>query len=218
MRTAKTRVEPVQAQLRGEILSGGLVPGSKLPLAEIASRLQASVGVVREALIRLTSEGLVVAEPQLGFRVAAVSEKDLHELIDTRLVVECEAFRSAIIHGSVDWESDVIGAYHRLHRVERDADGERNKDAWVTAHRDFHETLLAGCPNSRLVAVAMSLRDAAELYRSASVSAMTEADEVRRDAEHLALRDAATGRDLAGGPELLGEHIRMTARYLDGAS
>jgi len=214
--TAKTRVEPVQAQLRGEILSGVVAPGSKLPLAEIAGRLQASVGVVREALIRLTSEGLVVAEPQLGFRVAAVSEKDLHELIDTRLVVECEAFRSAIAHGSVDWESDVIGAYHRLHRIERDSNGERNKDAWVSAHRAFHETLLAGCPNRRLVAVAMSLRDAAELYRSASVTVMTAEDEARRDAEHIALRDAATARDLVRGPELLADHIRMTARYFDG--
>lgn len=216
MSTAKTRVEPVQAQLRGEILSGVVAPGSKLPLAEIAGRLQASVGVVREALIRLTSEGLVVAEPQLGFRVAAVSEKDLHELIDTRLVVECEAFRSAIAHGSVDWESDVIGAYHRLHRIERDSNGERNKDAWVSAHRAFHETLLAGCPNRRLVAVAMSLRDAAELYRSASVTVMTAEDEARRDAEHIALRDAATARDLVRGPELLADHIRMTARYFDG--
>ncbi len=216
MSTAKTRVEPVQAQLRGEILSGVVAPASKLPLAEIAGRLQASVGVVREALIRLTSEGLVVAEPQLGFRVAAVSEKDLHELIDTRLVVECEAFRSAIAHGSVDWESDVIGAYHRLHHIERDSDGERNKDAWVSAHRAFHETLLAGCPNRRLVAVAMSLRDAAELYRSASVTVMTAEDEARRDAEHIALRDAATARDLVRGPELLGDHIRMTARYFDG--
>lgn len=214
MTSPKTRVEPVQKQLRGEILAGRLQPGSKLLLAELAERFGISVGVMREALIRLTTEGLVTAEPQLGFRVVSVSEEDLRELIEARLLIECDVFRSAIEHGSVEWEVEVITAYHRMHRVELDPDGNRNEEAWVAAHREFHRALLSGCPNRRLVSVAMSLRDAAELYRSTGVSAMTEDQLRRRDEEHLALRNAAVERDAENGPRLLGEHLLLTARFI----
>lgn len=200
--------------MRGEILAGRLQPGSKLLLAELAERFGISVGVMREALIRLTTEGLVTAEPQLGFRVVSVSEEDLRELIEARLLIECDVFRSAIEHGSVEWEVEVITAYHRMHRVELDPDGNRNEEAWVAAHREFHRALLSGCPNRRLVSVAMSLRDAAELYRSTGVSAMTEDQLRRRDEEHLALRNAAVERDAENGPRLLGEHLLLTARFI----
>lgn len=209
----KTRVEPVQKKLRGEILSGHLMPGSKLPLAELAERFGISVGVMREALIRLTTEGLVVAEPQLGFRVVSVSDEDLQELLEARLLIECEVFRSAIENGSVEWEIEVIAAYHRMQRVELDPEGNRNEEAWVAAHREFHRALLSGCPNRRLVSVAMSLRDAAELYRTTSVQAMADDHSKRRDEEHLMLRDAAVERDATRGPKLLGDHLLGTARY-----
>lgn len=208
-------MEPVEARLRSEILAGRAAPGSKLRLAELAARLEVSTGVVREALIRLAAGGLVDAEPQLGFRVASVSDSDLRDLIEARLVIECSAFESAIEHGDVEWEGRVISAYHHLSRVEHSADAGRTGDAWVASHRSFHEALISGCPNRRLISVSMSLRDAAELYRASSVGGMTPADAEQRDQEHLALRDAAIDRDLENGPALLRDHIRMTARYFN---
>lgn len=211
--SAPTRVEPVRARLRDEVLTGKLAPGAKLRLADLAERLGVSVGVVREALIRLTAEGLVVAEPQLGFRVIPVSAKDLDDLVGARLVVECETFRSAMTHGDHEWEGAVIAAYHRLQRIQEQTDSGRTGEGWVAGHRFFHMTLLSGCPNQRLVAASMSLRDGAELYRTSSVKTMSAADAKRRDAEHLALRDAAVGRDIERGVALLGEHIKLTANY-----
>lgn len=199
--------------MRAEILAGALKPGEKLRLAELAARTGASISVVREALIRLASEGLVVAEPQLGFRVVPVSAKDLDDLIGARLVVECETFRSAMTHGTHGWEGEVIAAYHRLRRSEQGEHVGRNEEKWVAAHRSFHEALLAGCPNQRLVAASMSLRDAAELYRASSVSTMSPRDAEQRDAEHASLRDAAVEHNIEGGVALLGAHIRMTATY-----
>ncbi|MET4783053.1 GntR family transcriptional regulator [Glaciihabitans sp. UYNi722] len=215
MSIPRTRVEPVQEQLRSEILSGVLTPGTKLPLAELAARLGTSIGSVREALIRLGSEGLVVAAPQLGFRVTPVSEQDLRDLIETRCVLEGETFRRAIEDGSLEWESAVTAAYHRLDRTQHDIDGQRNDASWVSSHRQFHEALIEGCANHRLIVVTMQLRDAAELYRSSSVGAMSPEQSAQRDREHFALRNAALTRDALGGPEILREHIRMTAHYFN---
>lgn len=213
MTEAKTRVEPIRARLRSEILSGALAPGSKLGLSAVASRMGATMGVAREALLRLASEGMVVSEPQQGFRVTPVSERDLRDLVETRCVVECEAFRQSIRRGGLAWEGDVIAAYHRLSRLEQGAGSPRDHAAWVDSHRHFHEVLLAACDNARLTAVSMTLRDAAELYRAASVGVMTPAQCEERDREHLALRDAAVQRDELQGSELLEAHIRRTAQY-----
>ena len=211
----KTRVERVQVLLRAEILAGRIAPGSKLPLTELAAQTDATVGVVREALIRLVSEGLVVSEPQLGFRVMPTTAADLRDLVDARRLVECEAFGQAIEFGSLAWESRVMAAYHHLERTEHIVSADsRTDEAWVESHRKFHEALLEGCPNARLIAVAMQLRDAAELYRSFSVQEMTPADRETRDREHLALRNAAITRNAAEGRELLSKHIIATADRL----
>ena len=56
--------------LRGDLLACRILPGSRLKIQELCSRLSVSLGAIREALSRLSSESLVIAEPQRGFRVA----------------------------------------------------------------------------------------------------------------------------------------------------
>ena len=52
--------------LRADLLACRIPPGKKLKIQELCDRLSVSLGAIREALSRLTSEGLVVAEPQRG--------------------------------------------------------------------------------------------------------------------------------------------------------
>lgn len=209
----KTLVERVYVDLRGDILAGRLSPGAKLPLAELVARYEATMGVVREALLRLATEGLVASEPQVGFRVTPITVTDLQELTDARCLVEGEAFRLAIVNGDLDWEARVIATHHRLSRVPQ-MDGDdpnRISDEWAQVHAEFHEALLSGCGNSRLLTVALSWRDTAELYRRWSV-----ANENARDvaAEHAQLRDACISRDPDLGVESLRNHITLTTSLL----
>lgn len=66
----RTRTDDVHARLRADILSGRLLPGQRLKFPDLAARYEASVGVIREALIRLAERGLVRSEAHLGFQVA----------------------------------------------------------------------------------------------------------------------------------------------------
>ncbi len=52
-------------------------PGAALPFARLKDDYAASMGVLREALMRLTAEGLTVNQPQFGFRVISLSIEDL---------------------------------------------------------------------------------------------------------------------------------------------
>ncbi len=91
--------ETVYETLRAEILACRLLPGRKLKIRELCGRFGVSLGAVREALSRLTAEGLVVAETQRSFQVAPVSAADLADLTRLRVDIEGLALRWAIAAG-----------------------------------------------------------------------------------------------------------------------
>ena len=172
------------------------------------------MGVVREVLTRLTAEGLVESEPQYGFRVVPLSVADLKHLTDARAAIETLALGQAVEHGGVPWESEVLAAHHRLEHTPQMAaeDPRRLSDEWTAAHAGYHHALLVGCPNPRLLGIAESLRDAAELYRRWSVPLAN----THRDfaGEHRAILNAVLMHDAAAAIAALAAHIQATTNVL----
>lgn len=212
---ATTRTAQVYGQLRADILAGVLQPGARLPFAELSARYQSSTSAIREGLQRLVEQGLVTSEPQLGFRVATLSIADLQDLTIARCEIEGLALRYSIEHGDLAWEAGVVAAWHTLERTplgSAAADGHALAHDWSSAHAAFHESLIAGCPNRRILATASSLRAAAELYRHWS----WRADGFDRDvvAEHQSLVDAVLQRAAERAIESLHDHLTTTTRLL----
>ncbi|MEU6603159.1 GntR family transcriptional regulator [Streptomyces flaveolus] len=212
--SSSTRVDRVFAEIRADILAGRSRPGTRLRLADLVKRHEASMGVVREALSRISSQGLVENEPQHGFRVVAISQKDLRHLTDARCSIEVLVLRQAIEHGDLTWEGEVLAAHHTLSRVpEMDRnDPERLSEEWTGAHAAFHAALLRGCPNPRLLDIAASLRDSAELYRRWSVPLGHDGRDIA--GEHRALLEAVLERDAERAALELTKHIRHTTQVL----
>jgi DNA-binding GntR family transcriptional regulator len=204
----------VYAELRADILGGRQRPGARLPFAELTARYGASMGVVREALSRLAAEGLVESEPQFGFRVVPLSIADLQHLTAARAAIETLVLGQAVEHGGVSWEADVLAAHHRLERTLQRAedDPSRLSDAWTVAHAAYHHALLAGCPNPRLLAIADSLRDSAELYRRWSVPLAHGHRDIA--GEHRAILDAVLAHDPDAATAALAAHIQRTTNVL----
>lgn len=209
-----TRAERVHRELRADILAGRQRPGSRLPFAELSTRYGVSMGVAREALTRLTAEGLVESQPQHGFLVKQLSVADLKDLTGARCAIETLVLREAIEHGGLAWESEALASHHRMTRTPQMAadDPDRVTEEWAAAHAAYHLALLSGCPNPRLLAVAASLRDSAELYRRWSVP-LGQGD---RDiaAEHRALLDAVLAREGTEATRVLTAHIHHTTDLL----
>jgi len=211
----------VFADVRAEILSGVYPPGSKLSPKTIAAGAGVSLSVVREALTRLAEQGLVVAEPQLGFSVVSLDLDDVRDINRVRILIEGAAFRDAIEHADVEYEARVLASHHRLARTQVWADGEGKtvNEEWARAHAQFHSALLSASPSPRLRDLADGLRETAELFRRWSGSFT--AGQGRRDvaAEHEGLMQAAIARDADLAVELLADHINKTtdllARYVE---
>ncbi len=70
MKLAATLQEQVASQLRQRILSGQLLPGTPLREQPLAAEFGISRGPIRDALLNLTKEGLLLARPNIGVRVA----------------------------------------------------------------------------------------------------------------------------------------------------
>ena len=211
---ALSRTTRVHDAVRADILAGRLVPGSRLGFASLVNTYDCSIGVVREALQRLLEQGLVTSVPKLGFRVVEVSEEDLLDLTVARCEIEVLALRYAIAGGDLDWEGRVVAAHHRLDRTPMyDAeDPARFSEDWVLAHSEYHQALLDGCRNTRILASATMLRDSAELYRRWSAPLHDRGRDIV--GEHRAILDATVGRDSERACELLGSHIRRTTDAL----
>ena len=193
----RTMASALADSLRGDIIKGVHAPGAKLAIKELCQRYDAGAIPMREALSRLATSGLVVAQDQRGFRVADVSRAELEDITDARIHIECEALRRSITRGSLDWEERLVGAQHRLLRLSM-LTGDGNIDAaWESAHDAFHIALISGCGSHWLVDLARMLRDQTARYRYLCITPGGEPPESKRDvtAEHRAMAEAALARD-----------------------
>ncbi len=80
--------EHVLKSLRLQIFRGSFPPGTKLVESELADLYGVSRGPIREALIYLEQEHLVVREPRRGAFVRGVTEDDVREIFGLRQVLE----------------------------------------------------------------------------------------------------------------------------------
>ncbi|CAN5324422.1 GntR family transcriptional regulator [soil metagenome] len=203
--------QQVHEAIRADIILGVHSPGAPLRLAALASQFDVSMSVVREALVRLSEQGLAVLTHNQGFRVVDVSRRDLLELTDLRVMIEGSALEDSIVAGSVQWEAQVLSAHHVLERAEPTREGEPGStEEWSLAHEQFHDTLVSACGNNRLVTMTRSLREGAELYRQLSTG------HPGRDVagEHRELMELAIGRRADEARVALERHIRLTTTLI----
>lgn len=205
--SAPTLGDDVYERLRNQILSGELLPGTRLRPSELRGRMGVSVSVVREALTRLTEQQLVVSEPNRGFSVTNLSKKALDDIVQVRVELEGFALSLAVANGDVSWEAKVLATEHILTQTPIASDDGSIRSDWNAVHATFHHQLLAGCDNESLLALCDSLFRSCELYRRWSDPLLNERDVVE---EHRELARAAVSRDADRAVRLLREHIERT--------
>ncbi|MCG6113305.1 MAG: FCD domain-containing protein [Paracoccus sp.] len=193
-------------RVRADILMGRLPPRQKLRLDGLRAAYGISISTLREILNRLTSEGLVIAEGQRGFEVAPVSAGNLHEIAQLRLLLEGQALEDSFAAGDVEWEAQLVAAYHRLVSLEeRMAANDRGAaELWKHYDWQFHQALISACGSQILMQLHGAIFDKYLRYQMIALSyrGLIAAD------EHRALHDCALRRDAAGARAVLEQHLR----------
>lgn len=209
-----TRSSSIYVALRGEILDGSLRPGARLNVRDLGQRFETGLSPVREALNRLSTEGLADHTDNRGFVVPPVSVPELLDLTQARCWMNELGLRRSIELGDAAWEEQTLIAFHRLSKTPRvGSDGSPGPaPAWNLAHRAFHQALVSACGSDWLIETCSQLFDATERYRSlARLAGASRSDP--RD-EHREILTATLDRDAPAATALLSDHFRRTAELV----
>lgn len=188
--------------LRKGISDGSLRPGAQLGEAALARSLGVSRGPLREAMQRLTQEGLLVSHRNRGLFVADLVPEDVEDMYLLRTTVETAALERVLDLGLGEATADALDA--AVDEMAALADEPRSA-AMVAADLDFHHALVEAARSPRLSRVHETVLVETSMCLHAMRGTYTEAE--ARLVEHRAIADAVR----AGGPgrarDLLVEHM-----------
>lgn len=198
--------EAAYRRIRSDIIFGVLAPGQKLRLERISESYGTSIPTLRELLNRMCAEGLIVAEGQRGFEVAAVSAGDFRQVAELRLLLENHALKQSFIAGDLDWEGRVVSAHHKLSVMEkRMLDGLReNQELWKQCDWDFHHALISACGSDVLLSTHALTYD--RYLRYQMIAVVFRGEIAAR--EHQELLESALARDWQRAQALMTGHIQ----------
>ena len=208
--------ERAAAVVEHDILGGVWSPGDRLGIHALSERYGIGATPLREGLSRLVSRGLISAVGQKGFRVASVSEADLVDITQVRIMIEAEALRRSIRDGRDDWEAGILSSLHRLTRsVERDPETMREgTPEFDRLHKAFHRSLLEACGSDRLLRLHDDLYYQAYRYRRTMMSRFGEHGSFID--VHRRLADIVLARDPAQAEIELTAHLSLTLQIVYG--
>ncbi|MGO3151776.1 MAG: GntR family transcriptional regulator [Galactobacter sp.] len=194
----------VSKRLRDLVSRGHFSFGERLPEAKLAKQFGVSRGVLREALQRLTQEGLLVGRPNRGVFVADFDADDIFDIYTARLAVERGACLKVIdVNGNMAEVADKLDAI--TDQLEEKAAAGASGEELVWLDIDFHELMVIEAKSPRLTRMHRTLATESRMCQvSFEVDAFGVEDRVR---EHRQIAAAIRAGDVPQLHTLLAQHM-----------
>jgi DNA-binding GntR family transcriptional regulator len=203
-----TLANEIARHLREQIISGALPAGERVNETRITRELSLSRSPVREALRILESEGLVTLEPHRGARVRTVSEEDLEEIFDVRLMIESHG----VLRHLHRLAPEALTPVRRAVEDARAALGAGDIDGWHRASLRFHDGLVMLASNRHLTRLHEELKTSLRRYQISVVAPPGEPE--RFQVEHEAILEALEEGRVERGAELVARHVMNLKKAL----
>lgn len=195
--------EEAYQYLLNAIRMGVLQPGQRIVAEECAETLDMSRMPIREALRRLSAEGLVAMRANRGAVVKKLSKDEVLEIFEMRAVLEALAAAKAVKKASAADIHELEFLLNRLEAVKSDM------SLWITAHREFHEKISAISQSPRLLAQISSLHALIEPLMRIWIEKAPESKNVNSVHQEI-LRVMKSG-DADAMEKLIKKHSKVTA-------
>ena len=196
--------EEAHRVIRSAIITGEIVPGEIYSAPSLASALGVSPTPVREALLDLVNENLLEVVRNRGFRVVPLTEYDLDEIYELRILLEVPAIGK--VAGRLD-ASDARELWVMVERIEAAA-RQGELAAYLGADQEFHVGLARLAGNRRLANLIGRLRDQQRLY---GLPQLLDSDSFFKTAfEHRLILETVLAGDREGAESLLRRHLSPT--------
>jgi DNA-binding GntR family transcriptional regulator len=161
-----TRTPAVQAydQIKEAILGLRYKPGAKLSEARLADELNLGRSPIRAALARLEGEGWIKVLPQSGTFVRELSQREVADIAELRLLLEAHAAEQA----AQSIGDDDLNALRAEFEVLKAKGVEGHFDEFLRLDDRFHTTLYRVAGNQRIADILGNLRDQIHWIRVAN--------------------------------------------------
>ncbi len=190
--------ERAYRQLRDMILDRELASGDLLNEQRAADRLSMSRTPLREALLRLTGEGLLIRAGARSFSVRTVSSREFFESMRVRETLEAQAIEWGVQRLSTETLDALEARVHAIEHLPLSAAAHREVDDLL------HRTIAEASGNAVLVQLILDMRLNARLFRVTNTLHRQQENHI----EHLAILTALRARDGATARHAMVQHIR----------
>ncbi len=202
-------VDTAYEQIRRRILDNVWPPGHRALEQEVALALGMSRTPVREALMRLSAEGLVEVIPRHGMRVLPVSPTDMLEIYQILTALECMAAELLARRSpsAAEMQPLVDATQAMDEALQRD-----DLDAWAAADERFHAQLLELAGNRQLQATVLNYWDRA--HRARMFTLRLRPKPVNSTREHMQMVERLRAGDAEGAVQVTRAHRERASREL----
>ena len=207
--TENTVVDYTIDAMRDAIRSGAFAPGQRLIVADITTMFSVSAGPVREAIRRLTGEGLIEIKPHRGASVRKYSVNELHEIHQARAAIEGMAAGLATKKANDPAFRAEMGDIRE--EMDRSAASE-DPNGFLSNNQRFHDLILRMADNQLLRQLAQQL--VLPLYQFRLPHRMTVGDLQASYAYHQRIIAAILSGKEQAAEQAMREHILRTGSVL----
>lgn len=187
--------------LREAILTGKVLPGERLMEKHLADQIGVSRTPIRESLRRLELEGLVEITPRKGATVSAISEKDIHDVLEIRAALESLGAKQACLNMTDENFEKIKKAADEFEKTYMEPDYK------LVAEKDvaFHDEIFKASGNEKLIHIINNLRD--QIYRFRVEYLRSKKYRKSIAEEHQELLKALEEKDAELASEIANKHI-----------
>lgn len=204
-----TSADYVYHELRHKIITKQLKPGQRLPEVNIAVQMGVSRTPVREALRRLSSEGLVIIIPNSGARLASPTKREMDDTYIVREELECLATRLAAVKIS---ERNLRRLEDAVIEEER-AFEEKNLELYLEVNETFHKVIAEASGNRVLAEYIENILARTNAY-VVFYDPFYDLEENPSIAQHKEIVRALKGKNAEKAEALMKEHLERSLRDL----
>lgn len=179
--------------IKRDILECRLLPGTEVTERELAARHGMGKVPLREALIRLSQEGLLQSIPRSGYRITPVTVQDVEDIFELRFLLEPAAARRAA--GRID--RALLTRLNELCKAGYEPGDRTSESAFLRANRQFHVAIADASGNHRLARVLGQLLEETERLFHLGLAVRDRTEEMKHEHEDLLVALVAGDRDAA---------------------
>lgn len=216
MLTATFQLDPtrhaaaqVLETLREAIVTLQLAPGIALDRSQLAEQFGVSQTPVRDALIRLSEEGLVIVRPQHATLVSRIDVPAAREAHFLRRSLELEIIRELVLNA----DDTALEALHTQLAVQRTLASRQDYRGFVAADKEFHRQMYAAAGMPRLWTLVQRMSGHVDRLRLLHLPTAGKTESIAR--EHETIVEALQRRDAAAAQEALRAHLSGTLASVD---